>query len=182
MSNQSTQKTTHKTRHSASVPVIWAISTLLAGSLFTAGCSQDDATSQKTESSAVDAATSQKAESSTVDAATSQKTDSSAVEGVATTTKVSSKNTPQINLSGFDLAKGEQVYNSLCMACHLAAVAGAPKFGDKEAWAPRITQGMDTLFSHSLSGFNAMPPKGGNISLPDEDVKNAVAFMVSKAQ
>jgi cytochrome c5 len=157
MSNQSTPKTTHKTRHSASVPVVWAISTLLTGFIFfTTGYSQDNASSQKT--------------------------DSSAVEGVATTTKAPSKNTPQTSPSDFDLAKGEQVYNSLCVICHQAGVAGAPKLGDKEAWAPRIAQGMDTLFSHSLNGLNAMPPKGGNISLPDEDVKSAVAFMVSKVQ
>jgi cytochrome c5 len=167
MSNQFTPKTTHKTRHSASVPVVWAISTLLAGFIFTTGCSQDDASSQKAEPST---------------AATFQKTDLSAVEGVATTTEMSSKNTPQTSPGGLDLAKGEQVYNTLCFTCHVAGVAGAPKLGDKEAWAPRIAQGMDILFSHSLNGFNAMPPKGGNISLPDEDVKSAVAFMVSKVQ
>jgi len=80
-----------------------------------------------------------------------------------------------------DLAKGEQVYNSTCMACHGAAVLGAPKFGDKAAWAPRVAQGMDTLHTNAINGIRMMPPKGGNAALSDTDVKAAVDYMVSKA-
>lgn len=83
--------------------------------------------------------------------------------------------------SAGDLVKGEQVYSSTCLACHGAGVLGAPKFGDKAAWAPRIAQGMDTLHAHSIDGIRMMPPKGGNASLKDEDVKAAVDYMVSKA-
>jgi len=82
--------------------------------------------------------------------------------------------------------KGKQVYDTVCMACHAAGVAGAPKFGDKAAWAPRIAQGMDLLHEHSIKGFmgkaGMMPPKGGRADLPDEDVMAAVDYMVSAAQ
>ena len=82
--------------------------------------------------------------------------------------------------------KGKTVYESTCIACHGAGVAGAPKFGDKAAWAPRIAQGMETLHNHAIHGFQGksgmMPPKGGNMSLPDADVKAAVDYMVAHAK
>lgn len=74
---------------------------------------------------------------------------------------------------------GEQVYNRLCMTCHDTGVTDAPIKGNADQWAPRIAQGADTLFKHSLEGFNAMPAKGGDASLSDEEVKNAVVFMVN---
>lgn len=80
-----------------------------------------------------------------------------------------------------DLVKGEQIYTSTCLACHGAGVLGAPKFGDKAVWGPRIAQGMDTLHTNSINGIRMMPPKGGNATLKDEDVKAAVDYMVSKA-
>ncbi|GEM_PF-1709319 len=86
------------------------------------------------------------------------------------------------DLSAFDLAKGKQVYNNTCIACHLKGMSSvAPKVGNESDWTARIAQGMDTLLSHSFNGFNEMPPKGGNADLSDEEVKNAVAFMVSKS-
>ena len=81
-----------------------------------------------------------------------------------------------------DTAKGKSVYDSVCAACHAAGVAGAPKFGDKAAWAPRIQSGIDALHTSALKGKNAMPPKGGNPTLPDADVKAAVDYMVSHAK
>lgn len=80
-----------------------------------------------------------------------------------------------------DLVKGEQIYTSTCLACHGAGVLGAPKLGDKAAWEPRIALGMDTLHTNSINGIRMMPPKGGNATLKDEDVKAAVDYMVSKA-
>lgn len=80
-----------------------------------------------------------------------------------------------------DLVKGEQVYAANCLSCHGAGVLGAPKFGDKAMWGPRIAQGIDTLHTHALNGIRMMPPKGGNATLKDEDVKAAVDYMVSKA-
>lgn len=77
---------------------------------------------------------------------------------------------------------GEKVYKGLCFSCHDAGVAGAPKLGDKAAWGPRIATGKDALYDSSLKGKNAMPAKGGNPALSDDEVKAAVDFMVSKAQ
>ncbi|MGD8312746.1 MAG: c-type cytochrome, partial [Gammaproteobacteria bacterium] len=65
-----------------------------------------------------------------------------------------------LGLSAAALADGQQVYQASCQACHATGAAGAPKLGDKEAWAPRIAQGMDTLLANAISGKNAMPPKG----------------------
>jgi cytochrome c5 len=71
------------------------------------------------------------------------------------------------------------VYDRACVACHLAGVAGAPKFGDKAAWAPRIATGTDTLYTSALKGKGTMPPKGGQTALADADVKAAVDYMVA---
>ncbi len=79
-------------------------------------------------------------------------------------------------------ASGESVYKSACLACHAAGVAGAPKLGDKAAWAPRIAKGKPLLHEHALKGFNAMPAKGGNASLADGDVKAAVDYMLAQAK
>jgi cytochrome c5 len=77
---------------------------------------------------------------------------------------------------------GEAVYNTACVACHGAGIAGAPKTGDAEAWQPRIEQGMDTLVKHAIEGFQGeaglMPARGGNSSLTDEQVHDAVQHMV----
>jgi len=75
--------------------------------------------------------------------------------------------------------KGKAVYDATCMVCHATGVAGAPKFGDKAAWAPRIKLGIDALHASALKGKGAMPPKGGNVTLPDADVIAAVDYMVA---
>lgn len=79
-------------------------------------------------------------------------------------------------------ADGKAVYNKACVACHAAGVAGAPKFGDKAAWAPRIKTGTPALYNSALKGKGTMPAKGGNPSLTDADVKAAVDFMVAAAK
>jgi cytochrome c5 len=77
---------------------------------------------------------------------------------------------------------GKATYDSVCHVCHGAGVAGAPKFGDKAAWAPRIKQGAEQLHANAIKGKAAMPPKGGNPSLSDADVSAAVDYMVSAAK
>ena len=77
---------------------------------------------------------------------------------------------------------GEEVFNAVCTGCHSTGAAGAPKIGDKDAWAPRIAQGEDTLLQHALNGFNVMPPKGGCGNCSDEEIRNAMEYMVSKSQ
>ncbi|MEO6565276.1 MAG: c-type cytochrome, partial [Casimicrobiaceae bacterium] len=77
---------------------------------------------------------------------------------------------------------GKKVYDGGCVACHGAGVAGAPKFGDKAAWAPRIKTGIDTLYAASIKGKGVMPAKGGNPALSDADVRAAVDYMVAAAK
>ena len=77
---------------------------------------------------------------------------------------------------------GKTVYDTTCTVCHAAGVAGAPKFGDKAAWAPRIKQGKDALYNTALHGKGAMPAKGGNATLSDEAVKAAVDYMAGAAK
>lgn len=77
---------------------------------------------------------------------------------------------------------GATVFNTVCSACHTTGAAGAPKAGDKAAWAPRLAQGKETLYKSALNGKNAMPPKGGAGNLSDAEVKAAVDYLVSKAQ
>lgn len=76
---------------------------------------------------------------------------------------------------------GDAVYNGVCVACHAAGVAGAPKLDDKAAWEPRLSQGVDGLVSSVINGKNAMPPKGGNPSLSEQDIRNAVEYMLKQA-
>lgn len=78
--------------------------------------------------------------------------------------------------------KGKAVFEGTCVVCHGTGIAGAPKAGDKAAWAPRIKTGMDVLYAAALHGRNAMPPKGGNMALSDTDVKAAVDYLVSLAK
>jgi len=79
---------------------------------------------------------------------------------------------------------GAAVYNTACTACHGAGIAGAPMTGDAAAWNPRIDQGMDTLVQHAIEGFQGqagfMPPRGGNPSLTDQQVRDAVQYMVDQ--
>lgn len=80
---------------------------------------------------------------------------------------------------------GKQLYSTTCVACHGAGIAGAPKFGDKAAWAPRIAQGTNVLYQHALKGLQGkagvMPPKGGS-SASDADVKSAVDYIIAAAK
>lgn len=77
---------------------------------------------------------------------------------------------------------GEQLFSQVCTGCHSAGVMGAPKFGNKSDWGPRIAKGVDTLHKHALSGFNSMPPKGTCAACSDAEVMSAVDYMVSKAK
>jgi len=82
---------------------------------------------------------------------------------------------------------GKAIYEHLCTSCHTAGIAGAPKLGNKAMWAPRIAQGIDTLIKHATEGYhgpdgNFMPPKGGNPALTEEQVTNAVHWIVDQAK
>jgi cytochrome c5 len=77
---------------------------------------------------------------------------------------------------------GKEIWEGTCSGCHKAGLLGAPKIGDKAAWAPRIAKGMDTLKQHALHGFNSMPAHGGNPSLSDDDVVKALEYMVGQSK
>ena len=81
-------------------------------------------------------------------------------------------------------ATADQTYKSACSTCHDAGVAGAPKLGDKAAWAPRVKQGKDALYKSALQGKpgTAMVAKGGFANLSDADVKAVVDMMMAKAK
>ncbi len=80
---------------------------------------------------------------------------------------------------------GQKVFAAACTACHTAGVAGAPKVGDKAAWAPRVKQGTAVLYEHAIKGYQGkagmMPAKGGS-SASDDEVKAAVDYMVGAAK
>lgn len=77
------------------------------------------------------------------------------------------------------LRSGEQVYTAQCSACHGAGLAGAPKFGDEAAWAPRIKTGFDALVHSALKGKGAMSPQGGG-EFSDFEIGRAVVYMANK--
>jgi cytochrome c5 len=79
-------------------------------------------------------------------------------------------------------ADGKAVYDKVCFACHAQSVAGSPRLGDKAAWAPRIKTGMDTLMQSVVKGKGAMPPRGGNPSLADAEIRAALEFMVGQSK
>jgi len=81
---------------------------------------------------------------------------------------------------------GTELFEQTCSACHGQGIAGAPRAGDKAAWAPRIAQGKAVLDDHAIHGFTGsagtMPPKGGRTDVSDDLVKQAVDYMVKMAQ
>ena len=92
---------------------------------------------------------------------------------------------PAAAITVADNTVGKSVYGKACALCHAAGVAGAPKPGDKEAWATRVAQGKETLYKHAIEGYTGangmMPARGGNSTLSDDDVKAAVDFMADQS-
>jgi len=73
------------------------------------------------------------------------------------------------------------LYTQLCQTCHAAGVAGAPKLGDKAAWAPRIAEGMDKIMAIVMNGKGAMPPKGGSTA-SEAELRTVVTYMVNASK
>lgn len=92
------------------------------------------------------------------------------------------------DLETYDLANGKTVYDASCASCHATGVMGAPKVGTRRKWTPRLPQGMDAMVQKSIEGYSGeyrgtktfMPAKGGNPDLTDQEVGNAVAYMVQQ--
>jgi cytochrome c5 len=103
-----------------------------------------------------------------------------AAAGSVSTTDASAAAAPAASATkGGDAAKGKSVFDTTCSVCHGPGIAGAPKAGDKAAWAPRLKQGAAALHEVALKGKGAMPPKGGNNALSESDVTAAVDYMLS---
>jgi cytochrome c5 len=78
--------------------------------------------------------------------------------------------------------QGKTVYQNSCASCHETGVSGAPKLGDKTAWDSPIAKGKDQLVQSVINGMGAMPPKAGNPSLSEEEIRAAVDYMVDQVR
>lgn len=76
---------------------------------------------------------------------------------------------------------GKQVVDAQCSKCHAKGAGGAPKIGDREAWAPRLRQGMDALVLSAIRGHGGMPARGDQADLTDGEIRNAVNYMFNPA-
>ncbi len=86
-----------------------------------------------------------------------------------------------------EMAQGKEVWELNCRVCHGPGLAGAPPRGDREAWAPRIAKGLETLVSHATEGYSGpgghqMPARGGNPELSDTELALAVTYMIATSQ
>jgi len=97
----------------------------------------------------------------------------------AVTARIQKVGTVEIRNANREMRTGEQVFGAVCTACHTTGVAGAPKFGDTAAWAPRIKTGFDSLLNSALKGKNAMAPQGGG-EYDDFEIARAVVYMANK--
>ncbi len=100
------------------------------------------------------------------------------VQGASCDVKLASALAPSKDGKARD---GSTIYEAVCTNCHATGLLGSPKFGSAADWAPRIAKGKPTLYDHAIHGFNSMPARGGNADLTDEEMHNAVDYMVSKA-
>ena len=103
-----------------------------------------------------------------------------ALSAQATADRIMPVGTVQIKLASANAGprSGEEAYKAQCAACHDAGMLGAPKFGDAGAWGGRIGQGLTTLATHAIKGFNAMPAQGGG-DMSDLEITRAAAFMAN---
>ena len=103
---------------------------------------------------------------------------------LASNTAASSATT-QVAATATAIIDGKKIYNGMCVACHGAGVAGAPRVGDKGAWAERIDKGATTLYANAINGVQGssgvMPAKGGNPALSDDEIKAVVDYMVAQS-
>jgi cytochrome c5 len=97
------------------------------------------------------------------------------------TTPTSTANSKVVLPQPASLADGERVYRQSCFACHDTGAAGAPKRGDKTAWAPRIATGQTALYTAALQGMNAMPPRGGS-GASDAEILAAVNYLLAPSK
>ncbi len=75
---------------------------------------------------------------------------------------------------------GEQVVKAQCTKCHQEGLNGAPRIGDREAWTPRFSKGLDALVRSASGGHGGMPARGGKADLTDAELRNAITYMFNK--
>lgn len=115
------------------------------------------------------------------EAAAQEQSNASLVAAASATTNDAPAPAAEASAAGSSEAAGKKVYDTTCKACHGTGVAGAPKFGDKDAWAPRLAAGFDEVLKIATNGKGAMPPKGGSAA-SDADFKAAVEYLVNSAK
>jgi cytochrome c5 len=78
------------------------------------------------------------------------------------------------------LRSGKEIYENVCKVCHESGVAGAPKWKDNQDWEVRKKKGLKVLLDHALKGYNFMPPRGTCQDCSDEEIKNAVEYLIGQ--
>jgi len=106
-------------------------------------------------------------------------------ERLASPEKINLASNPTFKSQVIEVASsksGKDVYNSVCMSCHMSGAAGAPITGKVDQWTERLAKGNDTLYSNAINGIGVMPAKGGLMSLSDDEVKLAVDYMLEESK
>lgn len=149
-----------------------------------AACSQES--KQEAQEAALAAASEVQTEASSVQADAQEAAPS--VEAASTEAKPEEKAQapaeeakPEAKAEASVAVDGQKVFETSCKMCHGGTIPGAPAVGKKDDWAPRIAKGKETLHKHAIEGFNAMPAKGGNAGLSDDEVKAAVDYMANQS-
>ncbi|HLB17375.1 MAG TPA: c-type cytochrome [Burkholderiales bacterium] len=76
---------------------------------------------------------------------------------------------------------GKEVVDAVCVACHGTGASGAPRIGDRKAWAKRASEGLTSLTEHAIKGIRQMPPHGGSPNLTDLEIARAITYMVNQS-
>ncbi len=104
------------------------------------------------------------------------------LNAIITYLKTVESKTPPAPSVGTGAKAGAAIYQKYCAGCHMGGGGGAPKFGDASQWASFLAPGMDKVYANAIKGIDGMPPKGNCDSCTDEQVKNAVDYMVDNSR
>ncbi|HEU0200455.1 MAG TPA: c-type cytochrome [Burkholderiaceae bacterium] len=72
---------------------------------------------------------------------------------------------------------GKEVVDAVCATCHATGEKNAPRIGDRAAWTPRLSHGLNYAVNAAIRGHGGMPARGGAANLTDSEVRNAVIYM-----
>ncbi|WP_107960015.1 c-type cytochrome [Neisseria cinerea] len=144
-----------------------------------AACSQESKQEAQEAASAV--ASEVQTEASSVQAAAQEAAPSAEAASTEAKPEEKAEAKPEAKAEASVAVDGQKVFEASCKMCHGGTIPGAPVVGKKDDWAPRIAKGKETLHKHAIEGFNAMPAKGGNAGLSDDEVKAAVDYMANQS-